>query len=300
MAYSSERLQLAFQQTAAETGFAAPLIEKDYYCSLVLKEIFSNPSHDLVFKGGTLLNKVHVGFYRLSEDLDFSISVSASATRNDRSKLMKSIKATLEKFEDGYEGLSLASSFKGYNDSSQYNACIEYNSDSTLNKGTILFEIGLREEILIEPLMLEAKTLVRDPINNALLIDPYPVRCLTKIEAYAEKLRAALTRKKPAIRDLFDLDYAIAQKIIDINDAQFQVLAKIKLTKPDLLEIDLSDTKKQILTTQLEAQLRPVLREQDYERFDFEKAWTGMIRVAEQLVLANSPHLKTSITKPPP
>ena len=76
MAESKELFQLSIQQTAAETGFTAALIEKDYYCSLILKEIFLDRSHDLIFKGGTLLNKVNVGFYRLSEDLDFSISIS--------------------------------------------------------------------------------------------------------------------------------------------------------------------------------------------------------------------------------
>ena len=58
--------------TEAKTGFTATLIEKDCYCSLILRCLFQGDS-PLVFKGGTCLSKVHVGFYRLSEDLDFVI-----------------------------------------------------------------------------------------------------------------------------------------------------------------------------------------------------------------------------------
>jgi predicted nucleotidyltransferase component of viral defense system len=39
-----------------------------------------------IFKGGTCLNKIDVGFYRLSEDLDFSIPVNFAATRGERRK----------------------------------------------------------------------------------------------------------------------------------------------------------------------------------------------------------------------
>lgn len=281
MVLSKELFQLAIRQTAQRTGFIPDLIEKDYYCSLILKAIFSNSSHNLIFKGGTLLNKVYVGFYRLSEDLDFSVSIADGISRKDRSIFMKPIKTILDDLVSQIEGISFRDPFRGYNNSTQYNACFEYESISSGEKDTILFEIGLREEILIPPVTLDAQTLVTDIITGAFLIDPYPVKCLSKTEAYAEKLRAALTRTKPAIRDVFDLDYALRHKILDLNDEEFQQLAQIKLTKPEPLEIDLSDSKKETLELQLEAQLKPVLREADYKEFDFEKAWGDLKRIGE-------------------
>ncbi|MCE2928494.1 MAG: nucleotidyl transferase AbiEii/AbiGii toxin family protein [Candidatus Caenarcaniphilales bacterium] len=283
MVLSKELLELAIRQTSQRTGFIPDLIEKDYYCSLILKAIFSNASHRLIFKGGTLLNKVHVGFYRLSEDLDFSVSIVEDTGRKAKSSMMKPIKTILDNLVKNTEGLSFRDPFQGHNSSSQYNACFEYESVSSGNKDTVLFDIGLREEILISPEMLNAQTLVTDPITGNLLIEPFPVQCLSKTEAYAEKLRAALTRTKPAIRDIFDLDFALRNQVIDLSDKQLQDLAKIKLCKPEVLEINLSDSKKQILKSQLEAQLRPVLREEDYMQFDFEKAWSDLQRVAEKL-----------------
>ena len=77
----------AVKKTSQNSGFSEILIEKDYYCSLILKEIFQSKGCPLVFKGGTLLNKCHFGFYRLSEDLDFSISNIAKYSRKKRSNL---------------------------------------------------------------------------------------------------------------------------------------------------------------------------------------------------------------------
>ena len=66
-----EELREAIRFTAEETGFAPRLIEKDYFCSVIL-EALAAADVPLVFKGGTCLAKVHSGFFRLSEDLDFS------------------------------------------------------------------------------------------------------------------------------------------------------------------------------------------------------------------------------------
>ena len=197
---------------------------------------------------------------------------------------MKPIKTMLDNLVADIDGISFRDPFKGHNSSSQYNACFEYESVSSGEKDTILFDIGLREEILISPATLNAQTLVTDPITGNLLVDPYPVQCLTKTEAYAEKLRAALTRTKPAIRDIFDLDYALRNQVIDLGDKQLLDLAKIKLNKPEVLEIDLSENKKQILESQLEAQLKPVLREENYKQFNFEKAWSDLERIGEKFI----------------
>jgi predicted nucleotidyltransferase component of viral defense system len=100
--YSPEALRVAIEYTNSETGFVSALIEKDYYCSVILKALFSDSSHGLVFKGGTSLNKVHVGFYRLSEDLDFSISVNPNSSRKEKSTLIQPIKKLISKLEANY------------------------------------------------------------------------------------------------------------------------------------------------------------------------------------------------------
>jgi predicted nucleotidyltransferase component of viral defense system len=74
--------------TTSETGFIARLIEKDYFCTLLLGHLAA--ARHAVVKGGACLAKVHADFYRLSEDLDFAVSVPTDANRSVRRKLTTS------------------------------------------------------------------------------------------------------------------------------------------------------------------------------------------------------------------
>jgi len=78
------RFRDALTLTEAESGFSSRLIEKNYYCSLLLHDLSGPFEQGLVFKGGTCLSKVHAEFFRLSEDLDFSIPIPPDATRSQR------------------------------------------------------------------------------------------------------------------------------------------------------------------------------------------------------------------------
>ncbi len=59
----AELLLQAIELTARETRFNPRLIEKDYFCSVVL-EYLAGSDADLTFKGGTSLAKIHGSFYR--------------------------------------------------------------------------------------------------------------------------------------------------------------------------------------------------------------------------------------------
>ena len=87
----------ALAYSEADKGFTSTLIEKDYYCSLVLHYFFSKNTL-LVFKGGTCLSKVHADFYRLSEDLDLIIPVNDPIDISDdrKQKLDRQLDAQLK------------------------------------------------------------------------------------------------------------------------------------------------------------------------------------------------------------
>ncbi len=108
----------ALAYSEADKGFTSTLIEKEYYCSLVLRYFFSHKT-PLVFKGGTCFSKVHVDFYRLSEDLDLFIPVTADTTRTQRSANMKPVKSMFEKLPSVVPGVSISGAFKGHNASRQ-------------------------------------------------------------------------------------------------------------------------------------------------------------------------------------
>jgi predicted nucleotidyltransferase component of viral defense system len=55
-------------------GFEPFKFEKDFLLTLILIK-FGEKYPDLIFKGGTCLNKVYFPYFRLSEDLDFVLDV---------------------------------------------------------------------------------------------------------------------------------------------------------------------------------------------------------------------------------
>ena len=76
--------------------FLLPLMEKDYYITLILSRIHEL-STNLVLKGGTCLSKIYYSYYRLSEDLDFSMWLpDYTVTRGVRRKCIKPGKDNIE------------------------------------------------------------------------------------------------------------------------------------------------------------------------------------------------------------
>ena len=261
----------AVRETARTSGFSEVLIEKDYYCSLILKGIFQSKDCNLIFKGGTLLNKVHAGFYRLSEDLDFSIDVKPKFSRKKRRALADIAKKYVV---DSIKQLSLniIKPFKGQNESRSYNATVEYYSIVFEDKVEVKIEFTLQENIL-EQENLMAKTLLMDPLTQKPVLSAFPVKGLSLKEAYSEKIRAALSRVTPAIRDIFDISYAIKNNLINIKDIVTMVKHKLDILNRT---IDLSHSRRTELLAQFQENLFPVLRQKDFEEFDFDQAWNWL------------------------
>ena len=102
-------------------------------------------------------------------------------------------------------------------------------------------------------------------------------------ETYAEKLRAALTRREPAIRDFYDIDHGVRSGRLNTDDRRLIELVRSKLAVPGNDPIDVSDEKHEILKRQVQAQLRPVLREADFALFDLKRAFGIVAEVAGAL-----------------
>lgn len=204
--------------------------------------------------------------------------MSDSKARKKRRQAVAPVKNLLNEIVRVIPGLSIVKALVGANESTQYNSEFEYLSCVSPGAGSIQLEIGLREEVILKPIFANAKTLVFDPFRGVSLIEPFDVRTLNIQEAYAEKIRAALSRKTPAIRDLFDIDFAIREKVVDFFDPSFQNLVIKKLAIPGNEKVDLGNARKSQLVAQIETELRPVLRPRDFEKFDFDEAWNKLAK----------------------
>ena len=127
-------------------GFSPP-DRKEYFCTLLL-DYLSAADGSLVFKGGTCLAKVHAGFYRLSEDLDFVIPTPHSASRSGRRAVWREDSSGRLRLSGSIECLfGWSSRLRVQNNSTQYIAVGLYIADQR-EEETVKVEAGLREPLL--------------------------------------------------------------------------------------------------------------------------------------------------------
>lgn len=268
---------------AQKSGFLSSLIEKDYYCSLILDYLYHDPKTNLVFKGGTCLSKVYVDFYRMSEDLDFVIPAKPEISRKDRSRLIGPIKNQLSNLIKANECFKVYDKLRGFNESKQYIGILSYNSVINNKPGTIKIEVGMREELITDAIWQGTSTLLIDPFSERKVIPDFKTQCLSLEELFAEKFRAALSRREPAIRDFFDIFYAIRNLNIDFESNNFLTLVKKKLIIQGNDSISISKIRKKQLQDQIETELKPVLRDKDYKQFEFELVYSLVEKVAQKI-----------------
>ncbi|SDB55635.1 Nucleotidyl transferase AbiEii toxin, Type IV TA system [Pseudobutyrivibrio sp. YE44] len=71
--------------TAERTGQAQDIIEKDYYVTIILKEL-SESDYPICFKGGTSLSKAYGVIDRFSEDIDITFTEHIGVARRKKLK----------------------------------------------------------------------------------------------------------------------------------------------------------------------------------------------------------------------
>ena len=262
-----EEFRGILERASAATGFPAGLLEKDYYLTIMLNGINKELDEKLVFKGGTCLNKLYFDYFRLSEDLDFTLLLpDGKVNKTIRSRCMDGIKKGIKKYLQKY-GLILDESERpGRNESRQYVYYVNYDSIITGTTNHVKLEIGLRANPFMKVREMKVKHVFKNPFSGVELFDAGTVKCLSLIEIAAEKFRAAATRKKIAPRDFFDLDYLI-KKGVDFKSKDLQELVSKKMAEDGFTApvgkyyVNLFRTAEEIrdMELRLEDELYPVL-----------------------------------------
>jgi len=93
-----ELLQDAIVATAEYLNLREIYIEKDYWVTVALYEIFhSDIANEVVFKGGTALSKCHKLIERFSEDIDMVVLRNEGERDNQMKKKIREISKVVEK-----------------------------------------------------------------------------------------------------------------------------------------------------------------------------------------------------------
>ena len=129
----------------------------------------------------------------------------------------------------------------------------------------------------------QTKTLLIDPVGGGSMVPDISVNCIAMTEAMAEKFRAALSRRGVAIRDFYDLDYAISRLGLDPADPHVVDMVRQKLAVPGNPPVDVSSERLADLKRQYTTRLRTVLPTREFHAFDLDQAVHHVAGMAERL-----------------
>lgn len=284
MLIDREKLKDIIPAIAGKMKFRPAIVEKDYYLTIILNNIEALLSDKIVFKGGTLLNKAHLNYHRLSEDLDFTYNAEFTA-RPQRSKAITPIREKMPAFLKALQLSSDKPEGEGFNNSTQYVFKVKYPSALMAKEDTIKIEISLRQPPIEKPINTEIKHFYQDPFTGEDLFPSGKVLSLSWKEAVAEKLKAAISRQEAVIRDYYDL-WHISEFRFDFYDRTFVKLFKRKIADEgytgDYKEnFGLSADKASILRSQIDGLLKPVIR--SGEEFDLDKVFERFNIILQKL-----------------
>ncbi len=182
-------------RTSESLNIRPEIVEKDYYVTMLLKEIYSLMP-EIVFKGGTSLSKCYHLIKRFSEDIDLGIEAGASITESGRKRIKEVMLKAIEK-----AGLELdnADSVKSRHTYNRYIVNIPNNNNSPYLKDKILIETAVYQKSYPTKLM-EATSLIYDYLSQNSFGD--------FIEQY--ELQPVTLKVQAAERTLVDKLYAVA------------------------------------------------------------------------------------------
>lgn len=184
------------QELTKVSGFNLWQTEKDYLQHIFLLYLSIESKRELVFKGGTALQKVY-GLNRFSLDLDFT------STNGKEEEIVNKIAKDIKDF--GYE--TEISKIAQFEDKSK---ALTLKIKGPLYDGTeksiamLRIEISHRKDLQLEPETREIVPIYPD-------IKPYLLIIMRLEEILAEKIRAIYYRGRA--RDLYDLWFLIKKNI---------------------------------------------------------------------------------------
>ncbi len=161
------------------------IIEKDYALSFALNAIAdSKLSENLIFKGGTALNKVYFKEARFSEDLDFNV------IKINKDQIIQELKEILDEKEMEnvrFEKIKEEKTNAGLKLSLKYTGPLVHTQ-------TINFDFNFRDNLILEP--------VKKSLIDTYNLGEHSIMVLSLEEILAEKIHALASRSAP--RDLYD------------------------------------------------------------------------------------------------
>lgn len=224
----SRTLADACREAAAAEQVQPWTVEKDFFLTRLLWLLNEKHGAHLLLKGGTCLSKVDLGYRRMSEDVDLIIPGVPTPYRSVNVPKTRKVATTLQGLRADYEFELVTNA----GDQSEHGAHVIWELQYPslfLPPASAVITV----EAAIRPVLCETRNVhLKQLLASELVGDYTEARCwaLAFDEVCAEKVRAALTREVPEIRDFYDLGL-LASTAIDMASSTFVSLVDLKLAE---------------------------------------------------------------------
>ncbi len=229
------------------------LIEKDLILHRLLVELTSNKhfAENYAFKGGTCLMKCYLGYYRFSEDLDFTYINQEEFDKKSEKQKRRILSEKISLILKILEGISnkIGLDFKAAKGNLRYVEFGGSNKQTTFKlwyapegqteEAFIKIQINFIEKLEYSIIEKHADNIFFGKYGDFELAFLLPedsewvlkipiLKCYDIREILLEKVRAILTRKGIKERDFLDIYMIENNKKLDIRDFKEQIIEKTK------------------------------------------------------------------------
>lgn len=226
----------------------AQLLEKDLLLQGILVRLSESDffAKNFAFKGGTCLTKAYFGYYRFSEDLDFTWLNQKAFEKKTKKQVRKIISAETNKILDLLVQISEKNAFE-FKPSKKDPRFVQLGGSNRFatfkfwypsamgNRETFLkIQFNFVEKLFYKPKKRSIRAIALPQKERMLLEYPEFADCTVsspKLFVYdlkeiaAEKIRAILTRRGFKARDIIDL-YWLSKKGITVQKVRLQAIQK--------------------------------------------------------------------------
>src|SRR3989344_7794516 len=227
------------------------LIEKDIILSKILFHLTQDKffSQNYAFKDGTCLTKCYLGYYRFSEDMDFTYLNQKDFTGKSKNKLRETMSDKINQLGRLIEAVAkkLDLEFKIEKDNKKYfqfggsNAFVTfkiwYNSLELGKETFVKIQVNHIEKLNYPIKELNANFIVPKNLEKDfsfiagedadILLKPLKIKVYDLREVLIEKVRAILTRRGIKARDFVDVFLIIKGNKLNLNDFKKEIIEKI-------------------------------------------------------------------------
>ena len=192
-----EDMKLLIRKISERTCIREDILEKDYYVTLMLKELTNKENQNYAFfKGGTALYKALKSVRRFSEDIDLTVYIDDVASQNQAQKRLKKVVYDFkslkfnEKISDKRGSIEVSYSYKSLfnnitNDILQRFEIVKIEATNfTISEPT--------ENIEISPHLYELATEEeKNILDNLFKVKPFKIKTIKLDRIFIDKIFAA-------------------------------------------------------------------------------------------------------------